>query len=203
MPKNDSRRGATNLGTPLMIVAFVVIGGFMYWLSEQAAAEREMQAIEETPVEDTTPSVRVVAPGDIQMDASPFLGEEIRINATNVASLLGQQGFWLATPSGNPFLVSKGPEVMASGVTITSGSPVTVIGTVREMNDSTLTAWTEAGTIAEGDRVVAEFATHYIEASDVMTPQGQRPGGSGGQGSGGQGAGNDEGADEGSDGSGS
>lgn len=200
MPKNDSRRGATNLGTPLMIVAFVVIGGFMYWLSEQAAAERAQRAIEEEPVEDTTPSVRVVAPGDIQMDASPFMGEEIRINATNVASLLGQQGFWLETPSGSPFLISKGPEVMASGVTITPGTPVTVVGTVHEMNDSTLTAWTEAGTIAEGDRIVAEFATHFIEATNVVTPEGSgQPGGAGGQG-----AGNDEeGADEGSDGSGS
>lgn len=180
MAKNGSRRGATNLGTPLMIVAFVVIGGFMYWLSEQAAAERAQREINEAPVEDTTPSVRVVAPADIQMDASPFLGQEIRINATNVASLLGQQGFWLETPSGSPFLISKGPEVMASGVAINAGSPVTVVGTVHAMNDSILTAWTEAGTIAEGDRIVAEFATHFIEASNVVTPEGSGQAGSGG-----------------------
>lgn len=182
MAKNDSRRGATNLGTPLMIAAFVVIGGFMYWLSEQAAAERAMREIDEDPVEDTTPTLRVVAPADIQMDASPFLGQQIRINATNVASLLGQQGFWLATPSGNPFLVSKGSEVMAAGTAITPGTPVTVIGTVHAMSDSILNAWTQAGTIAEGDRIVAEFATHFIEASDVMTPSGggQQGGAAGG-----------------------
>lgn len=187
MPKNGSRGGATNLGTPLMIVAFVVIGGFMYWLANQAAAERALQEIEEAPVEDTTPSVRVVAPGDIEADGTPFVGQEVRINATNVASLLGEQGFWLETPSGNPFLISKGPEVMASGVTITPGTPVTVVGTVHAMSDSILTAWTESGTIAETDRIVAEFATHFVEATNVVTPEGDSEGGAdeGGAGDGG------------------
>ena len=188
MAKNGSRRGATNLGTPLMIASFVVIGGFMWWLAQQAAAERAQRAIDEAPVEDTMPSVRVVAPGDIEVDGTPFVGQEVRINATNVASLLGQQGFWLETPSGNPFLISKGPEVMASGVAISPGTPVTVIGTVHAMSDSILTAWIDAGTIGEGDRIVAEFATHFIEANDVMTPSGGGQGG-GGQGSGGAGAG--------------
>ncbi len=173
MPKNGSRRGATNLGMPLMIVAFVVIGGFMYWLSQQAAAEREMRIVEEAEAaEDTMPEVQVVQPADIQMDATPFEGQEIRLNAVNVASLLGEQGFWLEMPNGNPFLVSKGPEVTAAGTTVTAGRPATVTGVVHAMNDSTLTAWTEAGTIAESDRIVAEFATHYIEASDVRTSGG-------------------------------
>lgn len=189
MPKNGSRRGATNLGTPLMIVAFVVIGGFMYWLSAQAAAERAMQEVEETPV-DTMPSVRVVPIEDVQSDASPLVGEEIRLQGINVASLLGEQGFWLETPSGNPFLVSKGPEVTAAGVTVGQGDRVAVIGVVHEMNDSTLNAWTEAGTIVEGDRIVAEFATHYLLASDVQTTGGggaaaDTTGGGGNEGEGG------------------
>ncbi|MDH3272481.1 MAG: hypothetical protein OEN56_14175 [Gemmatimonadota bacterium] len=176
MPKNGSRRGATDMGTPLMILAFVVIAGFLYWLSGQAAIEREARTIvEEVPEEDLS-GAQVVAPTEIQMDATPFEGQEIRLNTINVASLLGDQGFWLEMPNGNPFLVSKGAEVMASGITISPGRPATVIGTVHAMSDSTLTAWTEAGTIAEGDRIVAEFATHYIEATDVRTSGG---GGSG------------------------
>lgn len=191
MAKNDSRRGATNLGTPLMIVAFVVIGGFMYWLSEQAASERAQREIDEVPVEDTRPTMSVVPVGDIEADGTPFVGQEVRIAPTNVASLLGEQGFWLETPSGNPFLISKGPEVVASGVAITPGSAVRVFGTVHAMGDSVLTAWTEAGTIAEGDRIVAEFATHFIEATEVETVDG-----------GGQGAAGDSGANEGSGASG-
>ncbi len=191
MAKNDSRRGATNLGTPLMIVAFVVIGGFMYWLSEQAAAERAQRAIDEVPVEDTTPTMSTVPIGDLEADGTPFEGQEVQIGATNVASLLGEQGFWLETPSGNPFLVSKGPAVVASGVAITPGSAVTVTGTVHAMSDSVLTAWTESGGIAEGDRIVAEFATHFIEATEVEPAQG-----------GGQGAADPSGSDEGNGASG-
>lgn len=173
MPKNGSRRGATNLGTPLMIVAFVVIGGFLYWLSAQAAAERAAQEVEEVPTEDTTSSgVQTVAVGDIEVDASPYEGQEIRIAGTNVASTLGEQGFWLETPSGNPFLVSMGPEVQASGVSVSSGSRVTVVGTIHAMSDSVLNAWVEGGSIAENDRIVAEFATHFVEATDVRTSGG-------------------------------
>ena len=40
MPDIASRRGAVDMGTVLMVVAFAVIGGFLYWLSGQAAAER-------------------------------------------------------------------------------------------------------------------------------------------------------------------
>jgi hypothetical protein len=58
-------------------------------------------------------------------------------------------------------------EVMAEGVAVAPGGMATVTGIVHAMNDSTLTAWTEAGTIVENDRIVAEFATHYLEASDV------------------------------------
>ena len=197
MPNNGSRRGATNLGTPLMIVAFVVIAGFMWWLSQQAAAERalqEAQAAEAAAAEDTATTVQLVPVEDIQMDATPFVGEEIRIRGVNVASLLGEQGFWLETPSGNPFLVSMGPEVQAAGTAVQPGSAVTVVGTIQTMDASVLDAWTEAGTIAEGDRIVAEFATHYLQASDVLvsgaSPQQRDTTGASGQGSG---SGNEEG----------
>ena len=41
----SSRRGASNMGVPLMILTFILIGGFMYWLSGQAAAERLCDAL--------------------------------------------------------------------------------------------------------------------------------------------------------------
>ncbi|MDX1390205.1 MAG: hypothetical protein R3344_13520 [Acidobacteriota bacterium] len=171
MPDNVSRRGAADLGMPLMILAFVVIGGFMFWLNAQAAEERAARAVvEDEPTEDVTDSgTPTVMPADIQMDASPYEGQEIRLGATNVASLLGTQGFWLEMPNGNPFLVSMSPELMAEGVSVAPGETALVEGTMLAMNDSTLTAWTDAGTIGENDRIVVEFATHYIEATAVRT----------------------------------
>ena len=180
MADNASRRGAVDMGTPLMILAFAVIGGFLYWLNGQAAAERALDIVEDTAtVDDAFPSAETVAGVDIQADAAPYVGRQIRLAAFNVASLMGTQGFWIEMPNQNPFLVSMSADVMAEGVPVAPGSRATMVGTIYAMGDSTLTAWTEAGTIGEGDRIVAEFATHYLEAVQVTVAGGGGGGGSG------------------------
>lgn len=190
MVDNTSRRGAVDMGVPLMIVAFAVIGGFLYWLSGQAAAERELAIVEDTVPTDEFSSVRTVAGEEIQMDPSPFEGQEIRLQNFEVQSTLGTQGFWLGMPNGNPFLVSMSAEVMAEGLAVGAGNVASVVGTVYAMSDSTLTVWTEAGTIEDGDRIVAEFATHYMEAVDVEVTPGAEEGASGADEGGGNADGN-------------
>lgn len=175
MADNASRRGAVDLGMVLMVVAFATIGGFLFWLSGRAAIERQQAAVVEDAEPTTNMSIRTVTGAEIQMDATPFEGQEIRLAAFNVASTLGTQGFWLEMPNGNPFLVSMSPAVMAEGTAVAAGSHATVVGVVHPMNDSTLTAWTTAGTIAAGDRIVAEFATHYLEATDVRVSVANTP----------------------------
>ena len=66
MVDNASRRGAANLGMPLMIVAFIVIGGFLYWLNLQAVEEQAVE-ITDTPVEETEDltGATVVAAADL------------------------------------------------------------------------------------------------------------------------------------------
>jgi hypothetical protein len=181
MAGNDSRRGAVDMGMVLMVLAFAVIGGFLFWLSGQAAMEREMAVVVDTTTSTEGPdeSVPIVTGEEIQMDATPFEGQEIRLASFNVASLLGTQGFWLEMPNGNPFLVSMSSEVMAEGTAVAPQSSVTVVGTVHAMSDSVLTAWTDAGTIAEGDRIVAEFATHYLQADNVTVAGGGAGSGAG------------------------
>ena len=163
-----------------MLVSFVVIAGFLWWLYGQAEAERAAAAIVEDSVrEEEVSTLRTVGADELRMDATAFEGEEIRVASMNVASMLGTQGFWLEVPNGNPFLVSLSPEVMAEGLSIAPGNRVTATGVVRAMSDSTLTAWTEAGTIQEGDRVVAEFATHFMEATEVAVRASGAPGAGG------------------------
>ena len=168
MADKASRRGAVDLGMVLMIVAFATMGGFIFWLTGQAAAEREAAIVADTVTVDEFASATTVAGVDIQMDATPYEGQQIRLVAFNVPSTLGTQGFWLEMPNRTPFLVSMSPEVMAEGIAVGAGSTVTVTGTVYVMNDSTLITWIEAGTIQEGDRIVAEFAIHYLEAVQVV-----------------------------------
>jgi len=170
MADNASRRGAVNLGVPLMITAFIVIGGFLYWLNLQAAEQEAAQMVEEeAPIETATiEGAVVVAAADIQLDASPFEGQMITLEGLTVAGQLGAQGFWLDLPNGNPFLVSLSDELAAQGVGAQQGQTPTVTGIVLAVNDSILNAWSAAGTISEGDRLAAEFATHFMDAAQVV-----------------------------------
>jgi hypothetical protein len=173
MVDNASRRGAANLGMPLMIVAFIVIGGFLYWLNMQAADERAAE-ISEASVEEPQGAMggTLVAAADLQMDPTPFEGQEVRLEGLAVASGLGTQGFWLELPNRNPFLVSMSEAVKAEGLTVIPGQVTQVVGTIHAMSDSVLNAWSTAGSIGEGDRLAAEFATHYLEATTVRVSEG-------------------------------
>jgi len=183
MAENASRRGATDLGMPLMILAFAVIGGFMYWLNGQAAAERALRIVEDTVEADEgvyMGTAATIDPVNLQRDAAPYEGQEVRVVDLSVASMLGTQGFWLQLPNGNPFLVSKSAALMAESPAVTPGELATVIGRVMTINDSVLSSWSGAGTIGDGDRLAAEFATHFIEATEVHVSPAPPSGGEGG-----------------------
>ena len=167
MRDNASRLGASDTGTPLMILAFVVIGGFMYWLNGQAAAERALAVVEDTPTVDETAGAPTLGLRELELAGDSLIGTEVRIENVEVASMLGTQGFWLSVEMGNPYLASMGMEVRDSGTAVNVGDVITVAGVVTQMNDSTLTAWTDAATIDDNDRLVAEFAIHYLELRAV------------------------------------
>lgn len=185
MGDNASRRGAANLGMPLMIVAFLAMIGFLYWLNVQARAHEAERAaaIQEQAAADSAEDnlgALTISASAIQMDASPYEGQMVKLEDMPVASPLGQQGFWLEMPNKNPFLVSMSEAVRAEGVTVSAGQHATVIGTVVPMSDSVLNAWSAAGSIGEGDRLAAEFATHYINAARVTVIAGSGGTGDGG-----------------------
>lgn len=187
MRDNSSRRGAADLGTPLMIVAFLVIAGFLVWLYQQSQAEEalQLQEAQEAAAAQAEAERRadmLIRPEAIQMDASPYAGDTVLIEGQAVASQLGSQGFWLEMPNGNPFLVSYPASQRAAGAELATGQATNVTGVILAMNDSILTAWTDAGTIGEGDRLAAEFATHFLEAQEVELVEGG--GSAGGQGDG-------------------
>jgi hypothetical protein len=180
MADNASRRGATNLGMPLMILAFASIGGFLYWLNGQASnemAERQAYADSVAAAEEAERNrAPLIGAERIQMDASGFEGQEIRLASVPVASNLGTQGYWLEMPNGNPFLISVASSVMIDGGPVEAGAEVDVTGRVLAISDSVLTAWSSAGTIGDGDRLAAEFATHFIEVSELSVSPGDGAG---------------------------
>lgn len=176
MGDKASRRGAVDLGLPLMIVAFLAIGGFLYWLNLQAQAELAAKAAvaEEMAAEEAAKeAMGDVIPGEaLQTDPGMYSGKVVTVEGLSIASMLGTQGFWVELPNKNPFLVSLSEAVKAEGLSLSAGTSVTVSGTIYAMGDSVLNAWSTAAAIGEGDRLAAEFATHFMEAAQVQVGTG-------------------------------
>jgi hypothetical protein len=177
MGNRDSRRGAIPL--PFLIVILVVMLGIVYWLNQRSNAREAAQAaVAEQMAADSAAAAAAAAEaaagatvvsGEIlQTDPSPYTGQRIRVEALYVTGGLGTQGFWLELPNRNPFLVSLSASARAEGITATFGQTVTVTGTLVAMGDSVLNAWSTAMTIGEGDRLAAEYATHFVEAEMIQ-----------------------------------
>ena len=171
MTQQASRRGAVEMGTVLMIAAFAVIAGFIYWLNGQAAAERALDIVEDSianAVEDDPFAAAVpIGAADIMLDASGFEGQLVRLEPQLVASFVGQAGFMLDLPAG-PFLVAFSDDLVADAPELVPQQDVVrVTGTVTAMSPEIAAAWQEAGRLTEAERIVAEFAVHFIEAQDV------------------------------------
>jgi len=173
---------------PLMVLSILVMLGFMYWLflqGQKQAAEKE--AVARQMRADSVEAERLAAlrgqtvSGEaLQTDPSVFEGRLVTVEGLRFTGTLGTQGWWLELPNGNPFLVSLSPEVRAQGTTFSAGRTITVSGMILAMGDSALDAWSSAGSIGEGDRLAAEFSTHFLEASSVQVASSVTPTGAGG-----------------------
>lgn len=173
MSEFDSRRGASNLGVPLMIVTFVLIGGFMYWLSI-TAEPTEIAIVEEEPVEVYTGTL--LDPGALELDQGGYEGQDVRLVDVMFSTAVGTQAFFISLPQGSPFLVRMSDELVAAGEVVpTSQGMMTVTGTMLALNDSIKADWFADGTVSDNDQVLVDFATHFIEASDMISAGGSAP----------------------------
>jgi hypothetical protein len=182
MPDNASRRGSVDLGMPLMILAFLVIIGFMYWLNVQSAADKASRVIEEVPEEEVATDMAGVPLADVTAigtDPATFEGETVSGAGYAVASLFGTVGFWVETASGNPFLVAYSEEMRASGFSVAQGDAVDVMGELVAMQLSLLDEWLADGGINENDKIIGEFATHFVAAAQVTVSGGGADSGAG------------------------
>lgn len=194
MAQTGSRRGAAeNTSLILAVLAFVAIGGLIYWLNVTAEPTATAVVPQDTADEEPVSDVPIVDLGSIRQETEGYLGLEVELRNQNVTSTLGGQAFWIGSQD-NPFLVKVDSAVSAAQPG--TGDTVNVRGFIHEMSDSVLDAWEAQGAIAgSGERAVASFAEVFLQAMSVRN----RSGGGGGQGAGGasdttsQGAGGGEG----------
>lgn len=173
-----SRRGfADKLSLPLMVLSFIILGGFLYWLNI-TAEPTEVTIVEETPDEGSGASA-ILAVDDFLANPEGQLDAVVEVTGARVASRLGAQAFWIG-PDDRPYLVKMGPAVVEAGTAVLVESTVNITGTVYMMSDSVLTSWDSLGVFGNpGDRIVAEFATTFLEAADLETISGGGAGAAG------------------------
>ena len=164
----------------LMMLAFVIVGGFLAWLNMKAAN------IEVAVVEDTfgdsegLGSAPVVEAAVFGSDPMAHSNGFFRINNLSVQSAVGSQAFFVEMPNQpGPYLIKMGALVVADAVSVPSGSRVSVVGRVYAMSDSVADDWVATGAITEDDKILATFAQSFLEVVDVVV----MAGGGGGDGS--------------------
>mgnify|MGYP001159193654 CR=1 FL=1 len=158
------KRPAGPRNWPWMIVSLAVVVGFFAWLatSSQQAVVAVVEDVDEVNLDEVA-SMPPVSLEEIVEQIDSYLNRAVRIVDVQVVSRLGTQMFWTTLDNGLPFLI-KAPE----GTEITPQSVVEVIGVVYARDDTVLATWEASGVITdEGQRMEAEFATWYLDASEV------------------------------------
>ena len=168
-----SRRGeAGSLTMYLMVGAFLMAGGFFFWLSIKATPVEVVVIEGDAPVEQS--SAMVVPTDTFSMDPMAYAGMVVELRRLGVDGLLGNEAFFVLTPGGQ-YLVKMLPEVVVIGGDLEDGATVSVTGTVYAMSDSVADAWVASGSISAGDRVLALFAESFLEARAVSVTAPPQP----------------------------
>jgi len=172
MANFGSRRGfADKLSLPLMILAFLVVIGFLYWLNV-TAEPTQVPIVEEA--EDTRGSgaSAILDVTDFLASAGQYDGQVVEVTGARISSRLGPQAFWIG-PDDDPFLVKMGSDLVAAGTEVLVGQTASLVGTVWMMTDSAHAAWDGEGAFpTDGDKIVAEFAigSPFLEIFSVGDP---------------------------------
>lgn len=156
----QATKGALN--TVAMILAFLAIGGFLYWLSIVSEPTEIV-----VPEEEIAQAVSLAAFAQNQMVYSTD-NALIRVDGVQVQGLLGSDGFLFAFPDSSVYLVRLDPSMMAMGGPIEVGSQGSVTGHVKILTDSIASAWA-ADSIFAGDeeREAATASGTFLLATEV------------------------------------
>ena len=182
----SKKSGALNV--PLMILAFLLMGGFLYWLNISSEPS-QLAVAEEGSADRLRADSRPVSPAVLGAEAEDYVDELVRVSNIRVNSLLGTQGFWFLVPTEDEeladYLVRLDPDYIPPDLQVVPGDILTVIGRVGAMSEEVITQWEGQGFFTEeGQRTaVAELGTYLsamdieIHASEVEEIEADDPGG--------------------------
>ena len=128
-------------------------------------AEEVADGAPEASAAPTMPEAPVIAAAELA-NASAHEGMAVRVNGLLVSSAVGTSAVFVnlpTSPAPTPFLVHfAAPPVPAAGRSFD------VVGTVTPVTPEVVEGWISSGAITENDRLMVEFATHYLESQAVQ-----------------------------------
>ena len=141
----------------MALVGLMACGG-----GEPAEEEVSEEAAPPEATAPAAPSAPALDPTELQTNAAAHEGERVSLSGMNVQSAVGTSAVWVELPNKNPFLVHfTAPPIPAAG------RRVDLVGTVHAITPDVVNGWVSSGAITENDKLVVEFATHYLEAESV------------------------------------
>lgn len=179
MAERGAPAGGRSMTFLWMILALVVVGGFLTWLG--VSSEPTAIAV----VEEEDGQGQVDAEGVLALERDTladntgrFLDQTVRVEGVESTGRLGDNLFWgeLGTVERQvPILIRMDPEVGARAE-VERGTPYTITGQVQRVTEELVDTWAAQGEFAgEGEQLQASFADFYIQASDVRPTRAESP----------------------------
>jgi len=176
----SDRRGAANLGIPLMLGTLVLLGGFFYYLAT-TAEPTPPPVLEERPEADTGPIATPLNVDSVSVLGAGLYGQTVRIEGASVGQALSELAFLVQSMT--PFVAVMNDDMIAAGEALPSGT-FTIVGTLNQRTDSVLAAWLESGTVTRANEMLADFASEYVVIDAILPaePAGEGMGEAGAEG---------------------
>lgn len=160
------RKHGFGLESSCLVVALVALTGCGG--GEPAADDMAEEAPAMEEAAPAMPEAAAVDAGVLGADPAAYEGQTIRLNGVMAASMVGMGAVFIELPTDpapTPFLVrTDSPPAV--------GAMFDVVGTVTPITTAAVDEWVSAGEITENDRLVVEFATHYLEGESVESSDG-------------------------------
>jgi len=165
------RRGAANLGIPLMLGTLVLLGGFFYYLATEAEPTPP-PIVEERPEETLGPIATPLNVDSVSVNGASLYGQLVRVENASVGQALSETAFLVQSMT--PFVAVMNDDMIAAGEAMPGGS-FTLVGTLNQRTDSVLAGWLEDGTVTRSNEMLADFATEYLVIEEILPaePEGE------------------------------
>jgi len=153
-------------GTISMIVAFLAIGGFLYWLS--LASEPT-----EFAVADEGEQAQVLSLNAFQMNPAGYEEVLLELDGVVVSETLGSHAFVTELPNGELYLVRLPGALVQQGLVVLAGDRGRVTGRVETMNEDVLARWDSEGIFLDPEHrsVAGAMLTYFsVESMQLETP---------------------------------